>query len=431
MRKLAILIIPLLTMGLALNAGARKQKGPPLRLVARIDGPNIDSWFGHPVVCCDVNRDRKPDIIVAAPKADPSGLQNAGSVYIYSGADGSLLRRLDGGFPGAFFGAYVACCDFNNDRYGDVVVSVGGLGVIQIYSGRDWSLLRTINPPNGFRLGDRVICCDVNRDRIPDIVARAVPTNGSGIATVFVLSGADSSVLHRWDAEAEFDEFAFSLACCDVNRDKYPDIIVGAPSASPGGRTLAGSVYAFSGRDGSLLYRWDAANAGDILGASVACCDLNRDGYGDVVAGARRADPNGVNEAGSLFVFSGKDGSRLLEFHGSGVADRVGTGVLCCRIDRNKTPDIITAGTKSDDRPGEPQNLWVISGKDGHVIQRIVNNGAARNFGFFLACCEKRPGKGKATGIVVGTPGDVFPLGRTTGSVYVYSVGKKGIRWGR
>ena len=431
MRKLAILIIPLLTMGLALNAGARKQKGPPLRLVARIDGPNLESWFGHRVVCCDVNRDRKPDIIVAAPKADVKGLDKAGSVYIYSGADGSLLKRLDGAAEGEHFGFSVACCDLDGDRYGDIVVSSPGLGQALIYSGRDWRLMRVVDQrANGFLLGGRIICCDINLDKVPDLIAQAFPIGDSSRSSVLVISGADGSLLHQWDHEPPDEGFGFSLACGDLNRDRFPDVIVGAFLADANGIDRAGSVFAFSGKDGSLLYRWDGAADRDLLGFSVAYCDLNRDRYGDVVTGALGAAPNGVLDAGSVFVFSGKDGSALLQFDGSEVNDRVGHGIVCCRIDKDKTPDIITAGTKDPIQTGD-QNLWVISGKDGHIIQRIVNTDDTRRFGAHLACCQKKPGKSKATGLIVGAKGDGEALGRTTGSVYIYSVGKKGIRWGR
>ena len=75
----------------------------------------------------DVNGDGFADVIVGAIGADPGGLQFAGSAYVYSGADGSLLHQWDGGAADDWFGESVSGAgDVNGDGFADVIVGADG-----------------------------------------------------------------------------------------------------------------------------------------------------------------------------------------------------------------------------------------------------------------------------------------------------------------
>ena len=66
-------------------------------------------------------------------------------------------------------------------------------------------------------------------------------------------------------------------AARDVNRDGYPDIVVGVIGDDNNG-AQSGSVRVLSGRDGSTLYTFSGDSPGDQLGHSVAGVgDVNRD----------------------------------------------------------------------------------------------------------------------------------------------------------
>src|SRR3990172_8296287 len=66
-------------------------------LLYQKDGAAAGDQFGWSVASAgDVNGDGKTDFIVSTPLSDPGGLAAAGSTYVYSGADGSLLFQKNG-----------------------------------------------------------------------------------------------------------------------------------------------------------------------------------------------------------------------------------------------------------------------------------------------------------------------------------------------
>jgi hypothetical protein len=288
----------------------------------------------------DVNGDGKADFIIGAYGADPGGLTNAGSAYVYSGADGSLLYRKDGAAANDWFGYGVAGAgDVNGDSLDDFIIGarvadpggVSGAGSAYVYSGFDGSLLyqkdgATISENLGLSVDG---AGDVNGDGRADfiIAAPAADPGGRGNAgSVFVYSGFDGSLLYQKDGAAASDYLGNNHCCLggrgvggagDVNGDGLADFIIGAPAADPGGRTNAGSAYVYSGADGSLLYQKDGAVAGDFMGWAVdGAGDVNDDGRDDFLAAASDAVRTG--STGQVYVYSGIDGSLICQKNGAG-----------------------------------------------------------------------------------------------------------------
>jgi AraC-like DNA-binding protein len=147
----------------------------------------------------DVNRDGTPDIYAAdysdtTNGSDPGAGNAAGRAAVYSGRDGHELLAWLGSDADAGLGPGRGAGDVNHDGHPDLTVgsfssNAGALnaGRVQIFSGADESVLRTItsttaNEQFGF---DAVGLGDTNRDGAPDeLVAAATGDHVYGVANV-------------------------------------------------------------------------------------------------------------------------------------------------------------------------------------------------------------------------------------------------------
>jgi hypothetical protein len=153
------------------------------------------------VAVCDVDGDKKDDLILGAPQANNMNLNAAGAVYVLLGA-GGIAGDIDlengntvtefhflGENSGDQLGATVACADLDGDDVGDLIVAAPGARRVYAVFG------------NG------------------DIRTQAIDPGGTGASAPDVI----------WtSADASFGSLLFAA---DLDGDKNAELMVASPSA--------------------------------------------------------------------------------------------------------------------------------------------------------------------------------------------------------
>ncbi|MFH2035586.1 MAG: FG-GAP-like repeat-containing protein [Candidatus Zixiibacteriota bacterium] len=280
----------------------------------------------------DINNDGYHDLIVSASWYDNGDLRNAGAVFIYSGADGSLLQTILGNIAYKYFGNTIGVLgDIDNDSHDDYWVSTH-YDSIHVFSGQTGDEIYNIGYPyiNSFLPMFVSSDGDIDHDNINDIVMSAwsdIQNPSSG--RMYLYSGKTGQLIHIFNNNGEFTGFGIlSRIIGDINNDGYNDLL----SFADGYNSII-----FSGVDYGILLSVDD------LGYPFSVGDIDIDGHDDFAIGGR--------------IYSGINGELMFDLGGKIPAsdDINGDGFRDFIVGNDSTVNVFIFG--DDDCDGLTNNL--------------------------------------------------------------------------
>ncbi|MFN7973732.1 MAG: integrin alpha [Acidobacteriota bacterium] len=302
--------------------------------------PQSPGGFGHAMFGMkDANGDGRGDLVVGAVlESDGSGFTSTGRAYIIDGTNGQPIATLTTDTPtqtGLFSRSVGVVPDVNGDGREEVIV--GGLqesccgspamaGRAHIYDGVTGTLLRTIKSPNEENngiFGEGVAGIpDVNGDCLGDVIVAAEYETVSGVfhgGRCYIMDGATGAPLQTITSPNNQDsgQFGYYVAgTTDLDGDGFGDTIIGAKWEDAGGLMDGGYSYVYSGATGALVTTLISPNNqvnGTFGNSEAALPDKNGNGGDDVIVAASREGPI---TSGRVYVFTS----------GAGVPPACGSG---------------------------------------------------------------------------------------------------------
>ena len=321
--------------------------------------------FGRALSAGDFNNDTYTDLAIGIPNEDIETASDAGAIQVIYGS-GAGLRASGSQFlhqntngvtgeaaTGSNFGRALSTGDFNFDSFADLAIgvpnedvnTVSDAGMVQVLYGSGMGLTTSSSQAwhqdsagvgdaveVGDNFGRALSAGDFNNDNFSDLVI-GVPVEDvntlSDAGMVHILYGSTTGLMAAgsqvWDQSTvgvgggvkAGNNFGYTFASGDFNKDTYSDLAIGVPNEDIGAASDAGTTYVLSGSRNGLTANnsqvWDqdspgvanAAEMGDNLGRALSAGDFDNDGFADLAIAVPFEDIGIISDAGMMHVLYG------------------------------------------------------------------------------------------------------------------------------
>jgi len=210
---------------------------------------------------------------------------------------------------------------------------------------------------------------DIDNDGYRDIIFGAYRYPGDGTGRAYLYYGNTKELMDTshdliFTGDNPKDQFGYAIGCGDVDNDGYGDVIIGA-RCYPGGKPNQGRAYLYYGGSRSNMNAkadeiFDAeSKSNNYFGQGIVCHDFNNDGHDDMVIGAQ-----GYNgRQGRAYLFYGDTRANLdtiadKTFDGEMEYSDYGFAIICGDIDGDENSDIIIGADLIRNRVGRVYVYW-------------------------------------------------------------------------
>ncbi|MFC8197856.1 FG-GAP repeat protein [Streptomyces sp. NPDC057298] len=352
--------------------------------------PEAHDAFGSAVTSADLDGDGYADLAVGSPGEDIGNVVDAGGVTVLWGSARGLTGTsswLESGTLGPSsaresYGTGLTTADVDGDGRPELA-HLDAEGTLYVH---DFSNSRTPAAPeqlhdlpseNGFRPSG-LTGADYDKDGYAELVITGSEQQLEQREGRSILLRGTASGL---DLDRSFGE-GWVGASGDINKDGYPDLVLGSPYTLEHGEwdLSAGAVFVrFGGPDGLFAGNTEApdqvfeqgqggipgsSEVGDDFGADLSLGDVDGDGYPDLAIGSPGEGIGDLGDAGATWLLRGSAqglrsaGVQTLNQDTAGVpgaaeaGDRFGAQVRLIDSDRDGRAELVTTAPYENDSAG-------------------------------------------------------------------------------
>jgi len=261
--------------------------------------PSPQTGVGFGAVAADGNL-----TVLGEPDANVGGLDRVGRAYVFNSSTGALVATLENPTPAGYdtFGASVAVSGsivLVGAPYDDAGAELAGS--VYIFDGPTGNLLRTLDNPTP-QYSDKFGWSVAASGNIVVVGAPHDRTGAGSAGSAYIFDAASGNLLRTLNnpTPAISEWFGLSVAVSGST------VVVGVPNQRDPAGSWVGGAYVFDATTGNLLQTLNSPSpaSGQFFGSSVAIC-------GTVAVVGAPHDYTAVSTAGRAYVFDATAGNLL------------------------------------------------------------------------------------------------------------------------